>query len=433
MPSVRNPAFLQPFATVKRPWAILLCKFCNESAEFDRQYYDNLFTTSGQGTLNMVTFFEDMSHGLLDLSDSKTFGPFTLTLRSDAQLSNNDLYNRLLSEGISVSGIVRSKWFNVVVCVNAAPPFNRGCTWGASSGVTCDSAGAFPEILGQEMGHGFGLSHSKIDGSEVEYMDPWDIMSTRSGASASDPNYTSVGPGLNAANMDGRGWLDESRVWSSGAGSSGLIELRPLHRRDLPGLLAARVGQFLVEFRVAEKWDAGITNRGPKGVVLVHRFSDNVSYLMADRAGTVTLQSGDIFESPSPRSSSRPYERVEVVSIDTGARTAQLRIRFELPDRPPSLVGQVMGEASDGDIHVLYPGGKMIHVPPRSPARAILERIGEFQTAAGLRSALRDEIKREALRDIAHIAIVAHEELSPVVDRPSGSNVTGKAKEQHEA
>ena len=101
---VRNPAFLQPFATVKKPWAILLCKFSNESAAFDRQHYDNLFTTSGQGTLNMVAFFEDMSHGLLDLSDSKTFGPFTLTLRSDTQLSNNDLYNRLLSEGISVIG-----------------------------------------------------------------------------------------------------------------------------------------------------------------------------------------------------------------------------------------------------------------------------------------------------------------------------------------
>jgi hypothetical protein len=425
---------LPPPGSRKNGWAILLCQFSNESAPFDRQHYDKLFTVSGQGTLNMVQFFEDMSHGAIDISGSQTFGTFTLNIASDTKLSGDDLYSALLSEAVSIATtatseweipFVRPDWFNVVVCVNAVPSNTGGCTWGSPAGVTCDSAGITPAVLGQEMGHGYGLRHSKIDGSEAEYMDPWDVMSTMTAWSAFDPDYTSVGPGLNAANMDGRGWLDESRVWSPGVGSTGLIELRPLHRRDLPGLLAARVGQFIVEFRVVDKWDAGIGGSGPRGFVFVHRFSDGTSYLMADKAGTVTLQPGDVFESPSPRLPGRPYERIEVLGIDTTARTAQLRVRFELPAQPPSLFGQILGEASDGDFRIYYPGGKVVHVPPRSPTRAILERIAEYQAAAELRSAFRDDIKREALRDVARLAMSEHEQLSATGDRPSGGTEAG--------
>jgi hypothetical protein len=65
------------------------------------------------------------------------------------------------------------------------------------------------------MDHGYGLDHSRADGSSADYKDPWDTMS--SGVSlanmAPDPNYTAVGPGLNAWNMRSRGWLDDNRVW----------------------------------------------------------------------------------------------------------------------------------------------------------------------------------------------------------------------------
>src|SRR6266498_5013212 len=43
----------------------------------------------------------------------------------------------------------------------------------------------------------------------------------------------SIGPGLNAANMDGRGWLDSSRVWRPSDGTAIYrtdVELRPFHR-----------------------------------------------------------------------------------------------------------------------------------------------------------------------------------------------------------
>src|SRR5207248_8557049 len=115
------------------------------------------------------------------------------------------------------------------------------------------------------------------------------------------PEYTLIGPSLNAANMSGRGWLDESRVWSSGALSySTTIELRPLVRRDLSGYLAARLGDFLVEFRAKDGWDAAI----PNPAVLVHRFEGNHSYLMSADDGRQELTEGSVFSDGDPSSPS---------------------------------------------------------------------------------------------------------------------------------
>lgn len=69
-------AFFQP---KKTPWAVILCKFNDNATEpFPRKYYENLFTTSGAGTRNMVNFFHDVSHRRLDVSGTQVFGWYTL-------------------------------------------------------------------------------------------------------------------------------------------------------------------------------------------------------------------------------------------------------------------------------------------------------------------------------------------------------------------
>jgi hypothetical protein len=136
------------------------------------------------------------------------------------------------------------------------------CGWTGGMAALCDSYSLQPSLLGQEMGHGYGLDHARRDGSADDYNDPWDVMSTAAfpAMQQPDPEFSSVGPGLNAWNMRSRGWLDESRVWTTPTGHAGeyTVELRPLHRRDLRGSLAAEVGPYLVEFRVPERWDAAI-------------------------------------------------------------------------------------------------------------------------------------------------------------------------------
>ena len=70
--------------------------------------------------------------------------------------------------------------------------------------------------------------------------------------------------------MEIAGWLDVTRLYTTGS-TSATFRLRPLHRRDLPGYLAAKV-QFgletlYVEFRTDDRWDAAI----PRPCVLLHR------------------------------------------------------------------------------------------------------------------------------------------------------------------
>lgn len=78
------------------PWAILLCKFSDDASEPQpRQYYEKLFTQTGSGSLNMVDFFSDASHGQLDLSGSQVFGWLTLDkARSDYTGSGADQAGR---------------------------------------------------------------------------------------------------------------------------------------------------------------------------------------------------------------------------------------------------------------------------------------------------------------------------------------------------
>src|SRR5215831_6411939 len=111
--------------TIQTPWAILLCKFSDNATEpFPRSFYENLFTFSGLGTMNMVDFYGDMSHGQLDLRGSKVFGWYTLTQkRSDYTGSGPNPAGRQAlidwaKQAATSAGVNLANYFNVVVCMN---------------------------------------------------------------------------------------------------------------------------------------------------------------------------------------------------------------------------------------------------------------------------------------------------------------------------
>src|SRR5207253_2328183 len=128
-----------------------------------------------------------------------------------------------------------------------------------------------PQLVMQEMGHNYGLQHSRSAQGTVEsgdYGDPYDIMSGAECQGFYGP-YGLAGPGLSAANMRGRGWLDESRVRHLNKATDRFpvtVTLRPLYARALPGHLAVSIEDTIIEFRDPVGFDAGL----PKPVVLVH-------------------------------------------------------------------------------------------------------------------------------------------------------------------
>lgn len=181
-------------------------------------------------------------------------------------------------------------------------------------------------------------------------MSAYSVRYNHAGSSNEDPHrpYHTYGPGLNVLNMQIQGWLDLSRVYRFPATGSSHITLRPLHRRDLPGYLAARVGETWIEFRMNELWDSAIE----RPVMLLHR-SD--------------------------------FVRI-AVDINAEAREATVHVTHR-PARQLEPALPFGGVTSDGGGLIWTPGRGWVRVPPRSPLYAVLEQIAEIEQLQTLTAA----------------------------------------------
>ncbi len=372
---------------MKTPWAVILCKFTNDNSEpFPKQYYKDLFTVNNTGSpWNMIRYFNDYSHGTLDLTGTQVFGWYQLTQSVDDYnnllgAARDQLINWARAAAIA-DGVDLSPFFSVVACTNLWQDIGA-----ASGGVVAQGPlTPFPRGLGQEMGHIYGLKHSRIDGSDVDYQDPWDIMSAFNAYATPDPEFTFIGPGLNASNMRSRGWLDESRVWKGGGNNvDETVTLRPLVRHDLSGFLTAEIpGGYLVEFRVREGWDGAI----PRPAVLIHRFDGGHSYLMPGNSGNPDLIAGDSFGDPEPGPQVdifSAFERVDVLSIDAGAEQATLRIRCHRPPHLSGLAIDPMALILSGRAYLIWVEQHHPHVPKIAEIQAALRAMTPEERNAAL-------------------------------------------------
>ncbi len=405
--------------TLQSRWAVILCKFSDDqSATQPLTHYERLFTGAGTGSLNMVDFFRDMSHGKLDVSGSQVFGWYTLNQSKSDFVGNQydangnlitpppGKYNRsglfaLCQQAAIDNGALLDPFDGVVVSMNGEVGL-----WGVTGGMKafCDSNSLSPSPLGQEMGHGYGLKHSRQDGSVADYMDRWDVMTVYDRAfMARHKEWGRVGPGLNAANMAGRGWLDESRVWQTDNNESvdTVVTLRPLQHRDLPGYLAARFGEYLIEFRVKERWDAAI----PKPAVLIHRFEDNHSYLMSDNDGQQALDVNSSFvraiEIPGVLSAATS---ITVLEIDADQKFAKIRLH-----RHNSVVHYVIPEErpyrNPGIAWAVIANEKLYRISHRSPLLKTLEHLALYESSEAISSVqLQTAVRVEALSAIVALA-----------------------------
>jgi hypothetical protein len=133
-----------------------------------------------------------------------------------------------------------------------------------------------------ETGHGYGLPHSWSANPDVEYGDPWDIMSAMRVRTFDNRDYPPAGPELNAHTRYKMGWLGDDRTFTYTVMTGGTIlqvgqkvDLVALNRPEIPGYLIARVltpnHVYTVEFRQPTGWDRGIGRE----CVLIHESRSN--------------------------------------------------------------------------------------------------------------------------------------------------------------
>lgn len=439
---------------INQPWAVILCKFNSDftgKADVITEHAttpgvmplktacENFFTNKNAG-YNAVRFFSDMSHGMVDISGSGVFGWYTInanitgyTAVGDPELdkSQGEIINLAKQAAIN-AGINLTHYFGVVVIMNVATGWAQGspgqmaADWrrvdgrnmNGTIGVRSAGGGNGTEIFGQEMGHGWGLDHSRIDGSTDDYRDSFDIMSTLRAYSSSDNDYCAKGPGMNAWNMRSRGWLDESRVWHCPAGVFfKVLQLRPLQRIDLDGFLAAELPplhstggfpSYLVEYRKKEGWDIGF----PSSCVLVHRYEGQIgqqlgahSYLMHGTNGRTNLVAGDSF---SPSLFVGP--QMHVIDIDDEKNIATIMVTIH---------NFIMPATFDPDWWIKTRGGLI--APGPGPWWHIIRHyfagLNLFQTADEVHHDLKSSVMKLAIKQIEATLKEMKSEVKKISDK----------------
>jgi hypothetical protein len=425
-------------------------------------YLQQMFTGEGAGHGNLVDYFLDVSHGKFDISNSMVFPWLDLPTDSftlgSAYVGWGGMYFRELKI-LTDNGVPeeQANWIAAIKTNTALRDRVKqlahdemkkvGLDVSSYSGlifvvegfvgnfmVIADGSPRNDRLPGldlcgvaSEMGHALGLEDSIREGAGEERTDYWDLMSVygpRLGLLSSfDKSETAYfaeggvrppgtpplpfmrhGPGLNAANMQIMGWLDNSRVHTvSGAET---VVLRPLHRRDLPGTLVARVGDYLLEFRTNEKWDAGL----PMPCVLMHQIGVHPFTGRTRSVVKLTQKGGpaprpemfqeDTFEQGDILDIFSKHIRLTVVEINPAAHLARLSVSLRPGRQPPSI--RTFGGVDVGGGGLIWtPGRGFRKIPPDSPLRKMLEIVAAIEE-------LRDTSATESResREQVHRAVV---------------------------
>jgi hypothetical protein len=205
-------------------------------------------------------------------------------------------------------------------------------------------------------------------------------------------------------------WLEPDLPCS--ACSSMALTIR--HARRIVWVVpASSLGPYLIEYRPAQRWDAGF----PRSAVFVHSFADNHSYVLPATAGNYDLQAGDAFEWGVESFRSGGWTRVEVVAIDDGSLTASLRLSYR-PTAPlpwSEIVGRIVGGVSaDGGGGIIV-GGIYHPIPPWGPENQIISQLAGYLGAAEINDVgLRTQVRQAALKTIGEVVSARSARLDPI-------------------
>lgn len=294
------------------PWLIIRCKFKDDPAitdTFPTEHYAALFTASD--IENVLTYFRDISYGEINMEGSEVTPWLTLdghyTAKEGGEGQPGKGRRELIAKAKQAAidaGNNLGRFFGVAINLD------RGMDLFGSAEhyAVCDTLSSLSQIS-QEVGHGFGLEHSRAVANPTDYENPFCIMSgMRFGEDLSIPGNPSItfpsptfigrfgdsGPGLCSPLLFKAGWLTENRIVHVTCNGrtpaptvitlSPLGEMNPHHPQVVMfNFNTPQDVMYFVEYR-AGGWDRGLVQNS----VVVHQHRpDGIAYY-AGSIGTST-------------------------------------------------------------------------------------------------------------------------------------------------
>jgi hypothetical protein len=345
-------------------WLVLLCRASDVADEpHPKEWYANLFSKSEPELLH--AYFNAVSNGTVDVSDSRVFGWFQMAVDKATLNGRNNTTRELTArdcmQAVTDSSADPKKYAGVITVINTST--DSGATGNAVVVQNLESPVAGPTFLEHEMLHALGLNdplnghswkasadsspdHVWDHGGDVEYQDCWDMMSAMTCVYRFPTRVGPQGPELQGEYRMKMGWMPANRIDFTSAGPSAgprQVKLAPLSDPDKPGFLLARIevptrGFYVVEYREQSRFDNGI----PSNAVVIREVRRNgVTFLVTRQNGGIGWRRGETF------TDSGNFLSISVDAIVPGEATITINPAYS-PGTAP--VGSVCGDKFRGQV-----------------------------------------------------------------------------------
>ena len=376
--SLASAGHLLPPVTGSQPWVTILCRFGDSTnvTPHPKTWFETLMGNSYPG---MDHFWQEVSYNQMDLAGSVVVGWYDLPQPRSYYVYDRDGdgeedldHGRAITDCTAAAD--KDVYFPDFRGINLMFNETLGCcAWGGSWTLNRDgtekhySVTWMPPwgyetqgVLGQEMGHGFGLPHSSGP-YQSTYDSAWDVMSRAWGMCQNPhPDYGCIGVHTIAYHKDLLGWIPPSRKYIPSPGSTQMITLDrlanpPTSTRFLLAQIPLPGGTqfYTVELRTFSGYDV----ETPGQAVVIHRVDptrvdrnaqvvdvddnqdpNDVGAMLLSRPVAVLWNQGETYTDPTIG--------LEVEVLSESAGSFDVRISYN----PPSCDGTVEEDFETGDL-----------------------------------------------------------------------------------
>ena len=276
-----------------QPWVTIGCRFADSTGvtPYPQSWFQTLMGTTNPG---MDHYWRELSFNNINLTGGQVVAWFNLPQPRSFYLPGGQLDHARIANDCTAAADA-SVFFPNFKGINLMFNDNLdGAAWGGGLSLTRDgqtkpySMTWMPPwgyenqgVLGQEMGHGFGLPHSSGPYS-TPYDSDWDVMSSAFGVCSSPHSeYGCVGVHTIAFHKDQMGWIPPARKYTAALNSDQSITLERLGvPASTSGYLMAQIpiaGSSTQFYTVESRRVAGYDNQIPGEAVVIHKVNTTLS------------------------------------------------------------------------------------------------------------------------------------------------------------